>query len=178
MLIEHLFYSAGIAIVVGMIYNHFTGKDPSWIIVISAFAPDIDLILNPLLGMIGVAVVYHGNPISHGDLHNLAVLAVFAVVIAFLVYPLGISFIHSLLMGGIGFGAHLFEDALVYSSSYTFYWPISSVKAGFGILPESHNFLHIANIETMIVGIFLVILAIGIRIGYEGTEWLNIGDRI
>ncbi len=147
MLIEHVFYSAAIAIIVGMLYYRFTGRDPSWIIILSAFAPDIDGIINPLLKKIGFTVLYHGNPIVHGDLHNVAVLVLYAIIIAFLLNPLGFSFIDSLLMGGIGFAAHLFEDALVYTTSYEFFWPISSVKVGLGVL---RNFFHIAKCRNFI----------------------------
>ncbi len=174
MILEHLFYSAAIAIVVGLVYSRFTKRDPSWIIILSAFAPDVDLIINPLLRAIGFTILYHGNPIVHGDLHNIAVLVVFAVIIAFLLNPLGISYFDSVLMGSIGFDTHLFEDALVYTTSYEFLWPISPVKVGFGVLPETHNFFHIANAETLFIGTLFVLLASTIRIAYEGFDWMKI----
>jgi hypothetical protein len=44
MIIEHLVYSIAIAIVFGMIYRRVTGREISWIIVLSAYTPDVDII--------------------------------------------------------------------------------------------------------------------------------------
>jgi hypothetical protein len=49
MLFEHWIYSTAIAIIAGMIYYRCTGRDYSWIIIVSAYVPDIDLIANVLL---------------------------------------------------------------------------------------------------------------------------------
>ncbi len=43
MLFEHRIYSTAIAIIFGMIYYKFTGREYSWIIVASAYAPDVDI---------------------------------------------------------------------------------------------------------------------------------------
>jgi hypothetical protein len=51
MLFEHLIYSTAVAIVAGMVYYRSVGKDYSWIIIASAYAPDIDLISNHLLNL-------------------------------------------------------------------------------------------------------------------------------
>ena len=36
---EHLVYSAAIAILAGMVYMKAAGRDPSWIIILTAYAP-------------------------------------------------------------------------------------------------------------------------------------------
>jgi hypothetical protein len=41
---EHLIYSTAIAIIAGMIWYKYTGRDPSWIIIASAYAPDFDIV--------------------------------------------------------------------------------------------------------------------------------------
>jgi len=40
--IEHIFYSAALAVLIGMIFSRYTGRDPSWIIIAVAFVPDVD----------------------------------------------------------------------------------------------------------------------------------------
>jgi hypothetical protein len=49
MLFEHWIYSTAIAIIVGMLYHKFTGRDYFLIIIASAYAPDIDVIANTVL---------------------------------------------------------------------------------------------------------------------------------
>ncbi len=53
MIIEHLVYSIAIAIIFGMIYRRFTGRESSWIIVLSAYTPDVDIIADAILRKIG-----------------------------------------------------------------------------------------------------------------------------
>ena len=85
MLFEHLIYSTAIAIVVGMIYYRSVGRDYSWIIIASAYAPDIDMIVDPLLRKMGISLMINGFPIAHGNFHNIAILIVYSVSV-------GISF--------------------------------------------------------------------------------------
>ena len=48
MLFEHLIYSTAIAIIAGMLWYKYTGRDPSWIIIASAFAPDFNIVAGSL----------------------------------------------------------------------------------------------------------------------------------
>ena len=96
MLFEHLIYSTAIAILFGMIYRQLTGREYSWIIILSAYAPDIDVIANGLLKKAGITLLIYGSPISHGSFHTMAVLVLYAVGVSFLVHPLGIMFVDSL----------------------------------------------------------------------------------
>ena len=114
MLFEHWIYSTAIAILAGMVYYRSVGRDQSWIIIASAYAPDIDFISNPLLSKMGISLTINGSPIVHGDFHNMAFLIIYAVLVAFLLHPIGIRFTDSLLFASLGFAAHLFEDALVF----------------------------------------------------------------
>ncbi len=43
MILEHSVYSIAIAIIFGMTYRRITGREYSWIIVLSAYAPDLDI---------------------------------------------------------------------------------------------------------------------------------------
>jgi hypothetical protein len=105
MLFEHLIYSTAIAIVAGMVYYRFVGKDYSWIIIASAYAPDIDHFSNYLLRKMGISLMINGHHIDHGNFHNLAGLILYSISGAFLLHPIGVRFVDSLFFAGIGFAA-------------------------------------------------------------------------
>jgi hypothetical protein len=177
---EHIIYSAAFAILIGMVFHKYTGRDPSWIIIVCAWAPDIDLITNAVLKTFGFSLMFHGHNITHGNFHNIAIMIIFGVLMAFLLNPIGIRFFDGLVFSIIGFGAHLFEDALVYNPGYAFLWPISSKELGLGLLPNMINeenyfrdFFHIANTEVLIIGIVLLLVAIAIRTWFEGRTWIR-----
>jgi hypothetical protein len=113
-LFEHLIYSTAIAIL-PIVYRARMGREYSWIKILPAFPPDVDMIANGLLKRAGITLLIHGSPIDHGDFHNLAMLVLYAVGVSFLLHPLGIRFVDSLIFSAAGFGAHFFEDALVFS---------------------------------------------------------------
>jgi hypothetical protein len=58
-------------------------------------------------------------------------------------------------------------------------WPLSSQKLGLAWLPvgseEVYNatFLHIANIEVLVIGLFLLLLAVLVRTRAEGFGWIR-----
>jgi hypothetical protein len=125
MIAEHIIYSAALAILVGMVFYRSTGRDPSWIILVCAWAPDLDEIANPLLRRLGIRLLLDGSPIQLGTFHNIAFMVIFGIAVAFLLDPLGIKFFDALLFSMIGFLAHLFEDAPVYNPGSMFFWPFS-----------------------------------------------------
>jgi hypothetical protein len=139
MLFEHWIYSIAIAIIVGMVYYRFTGRDYAWIIIASAYVPDIDMIVDAVLKKIGVTVLVYGSPISHGNFHNIAVLLVYAVSVALLLHPIGIKLKDAFFFASIGFAAHMFEDALIASLAYPFLWPVSTQRFGIGIFNYSRE---------------------------------------
>ncbi len=94
-----------------MTYRRITGKELSWLIVLSAYAPDFDIIADRVFNTIGINILVYGARIHHGDFHNIGILLLYALSLAFLFKPLGFRFRDS--FAGIGFGAHLFEDAMV-----------------------------------------------------------------
>lgn len=173
MLFEHWIYSTAIAIIVGMVYYKFTGRDYSWIIIASAYAPDVDMAADIALKKIGITVMIYGNPISHGDFHNIAVLLVYAVSVALLLHPIGIKLVDSFFFACIGFAAHIFEDALVFNPAYSFLWPLSIQKFGIGIFNYSRDWYGIANKEVLVIGLILVMSSAILRTAYEGKGWLK-----
>ncbi len=180
MLAEHIVYSAAIAILAGMVFYKVTGRDTSWIIILCAWAPDIDFVVNRVFSRFGFTILFEGHRISHGDFHNIAVMIVFGIVVAFLLHPIGIKFFDGFLFSTLGFLSHLFEDALVYDPGYKFLWPFSQNVLGFGLLPgiisEEYyirNFFGIANTIVLGVGMVFLLVAIIIRTWYEGPAWIR-----
>jgi hypothetical protein len=180
MLAEHLVYNAAIAVIAGMIFLRFTKRDPSWIIILVTYLPDLDKIAERILNTAGFTVLFEGHAIQHGTFHNIAAMLIFAVIVAFLLYPFGVRYFDAMLFSIIGFGAHLFEDALVYPANYMYLWPFSHDKMGLGWLPiswseESYNanFFHIANTEVLFIGLALLLVAVLVRTRVEGSGWIR-----
>ena len=180
MLAEHILYSTAIAILVGMVFYRFTRRDSSWIIILCAWIPDIDLIANGVLNRLGFTLLFEGHRITHGVFHNIAIMVIFGILVAFLLHPFGIRFFDALFFAVIGFGTHLFEDALVYKVAYPFLWPISSEEMRGGFLlnfvsEENYvgDFFRIANTEVLIVGMVFLLVAIIIRTYSEGSTWIR-----
>ena len=180
MISEHIIYSTAIAIIVGMLYYRYTGRDHSWIIILCSWIPDFDIIAKSALGKMGFIVLFDGQPIHHGTFHTVAMMVIFAILVAFLLHPFGIRFIDSFFFATIGFGAHLFEDALVYKVGYMYLWPFITENLGIGILPNIiseenyiRDFFRVANTEVLIIGILVLIAAMIIRTSVEGTSWIR-----
>jgi hypothetical protein len=173
MLFEHWIYSTAIAIIVGMVYYKLTGREYSWIIIGSAYVPDIDVVINAMLNKISITVLVHGHPIKHGDFHNIAVLLLFAISAALILQTFGIRLMDSFIFASIGFGAHMFEDALVFNPAYSFFWPISSQIFGIGLFEYNQDWYGIADKEVLIIGLIAVIVCAIIRTAYEGKGWVK-----
>lgn len=161
---EHWIYSTAIAI---LIYTIYRKKEGLYIIIGSAYVPDIDIIADKILKKIDITILVYGQPIKHGDFHNILVLIIYAILIALLLNTINIKMKDSFIFASIGFAAHLFEDALVFNPGYRFFWPILHQKFGIGILPYDYNsnkdLCGIANTEILIIGIILVMLSIYIK---------------
>ena len=166
MLSEHIFYSGAIAILIGMVFYTYTGRDSSWIIVLCAWAPDLDFFLFFL---------------HHGTLHNIAFMIIFGIFLAFILTSFGIKFFDAFFFSVIGFGAHLLEDAMVFDVAYPFLWPFSTNNKGLELFPDvissrGHyiaSFFRIANTEILIIGLVFLLLAIIIRTYFEGPSWIR-----
>jgi hypothetical protein len=180
MLAEHIIYSTALAILIGMLFYRFTGRDSSWIIILCAWIPDIDIIANGVLTTSGFTLLFGGARITHGVFHNIVMMVIFGILAAFLLHPFGIRFFDAFFFAVIGFGAHLFEDALVYKVGYPYLWPFSSEHLGIGLLlniisEEKYfrNFFGIANTDVVIVGFLFLLVAIIIRTYGEGSTWIR-----
>ncbi|MFZ0006249.1 MAG: metal-dependent hydrolase [Methanoregula sp.] len=177
MLAEHIIYNAAIAIIVGMLFVRYFGRDTTWIIILVSWAPDLDLFAKGILNKIGITLLFYGQPIQHGTFHNIAAMVIFGIIVAFLLAPFGLRFFDSMFFAMIGFGGHLFEDALVYLTDYRYFWPFSNKLMGLSWLPVGTpykaTFFHIANTEVLVIGLVLLSVAIMIRTRVEGHGWIR-----
>ena len=109
MIFEHLIYSTAIAIIAGMLWFKRTGRDPSWIIIASAYAPDFDILAGELLKKLDLNNLIT-TPIVHGDFHNIAFMLLFAIAAALVLRLAGMRFGESVLFAGFGEGAHKMKN--------------------------------------------------------------------
>lgn len=158
MLSEHLAYSLAIGLAFGAAYQLFTGRNYWWIIVASAFIPDLDLIADPVLRKLGITVLVFGASIDHGHFHNILMMLFYATAVAFLLHPFGIKMIDSFIFSLVGFAAHMLEDALVANPAYPFLYPLTTRRFGIGFFDYRADILGIADKEVLIVGIVLLIM--------------------
>jgi len=180
MLLEHLVYSTAIAIVLGMLYIRYVGKERNhaWIIVASAYLPDLDIVADDLLQSIGITVMIHGSPITHGNFHNVGVMLAYAVFVALLLHPAGVRLVDSFFFAAAGFGAHLFEDALVYRSGYALFWPLSTQRYSIGVFEYAPDWYGVANTEVLIVGVIALLGALVLWWVCEKKGWIGGGGGV
>jgi membrane-bound metal-dependent hydrolase YbcI (DUF457 family) len=169
--IEHIIYSAALAVIVGMIFSRSIGRDPSLIIIAIAFVPDIDFDLEIIQKW-----AWLDSPcrIHHGDLHNVLFLVVFSLLLAGVLRYFGIRFIDGLICSAIGIAVHFFEDILVLNPAYAFLWPYSTKIFGLGIMDKTRNLFGIANSTVLLAGIILLAGAVLLRTLIEGTDWWRV----
>lgn len=169
MLSEHLVYSTAIAI---LVYTLYRKKECLYIIIGSAYAPDIDYIANKILQKVDITVLIYGQPIQHGDFHNIFIMILYATLVALLLNTINIRMKDSFILASIGFAAHLFEDALVFNPGYRIFWPISDTSPGIGLIADYNghaDFYGIANTKILAIGLILVILSLCIKYIFDNN---------
>ncbi|MDD1660734.1 MAG: metal-dependent hydrolase [Methanomicrobiales archaeon] len=172
MRLEHLFFNLAVAIVVGMAYRRMTGRDPSVIIVLAAFLPDLNVVVHAgvhLLAWIsGITILFY-----HGSFHNILALAAISFGVAFVASRFGIRFRDAGLCTAIGYGTHLVCDAVAFNDVSLLLWPLvpaTTVPVPYWYNP---NFLHIAQGSVLAVAVTLVLLAALVRTYVEGRGWIR-----
>jgi hypothetical protein len=177
MIIEHILYNISFAILVGILYNEYFHRNPTWIIVVSAIVPDIDYIFQSiifysmeLLGIMSPIIIYHG------DFHSIVVISILAVIIGYIIHKLCKEDIHDAIfcvfIGGL---LHFICDLLVYTYTYYPLFPLShfGIKT-LAILEETRNMpLGLGDWNIMIVGICILTYACIIKFAIDGIESLN-----
>jgi membrane-bound metal-dependent hydrolase YbcI (DUF457 family) len=169
--IEHLIYSAALAVIVGMLFSRYKGSDPSWIIIAVAFVPDIDFGFQALRKIPGIALPF---TVLHGDFHNILALIFLSLVIAAAASAIRMWFPDAFVCAVLGIAAHFLEDALIADPAYRFFWPFSLEKSGIGIFTETRDIIGIANSEVLLIGIVLLSGALCVRTLIEGKGWWKV----
>jgi len=183
MFLEHLIYSAAIALVVGMIFMHYTGRNPSWLIILMTIFPDTDLIISRIMTACNLS---YPVIINHGDFHNLISLMFFSLVAALILSRYGMKFTDVFICSAIGFIAHFLEDWFVYLDCYSFFYPWSLRVYGLAIIPETGDLLGLAGVRVLLFGVVLLALAVGVRMYFDGKwtiqshimSYFDVGQRM
>jgi len=170
MILEHVVYSTAIALIFGLVYYRFTGRDYFWIVIASSYIPDLDLIANPLLSKLGITLLIFGHPIAHGYFHNIIIMLIYSAALAFLLHPLGIRLIDSFVFALVGFAAHMFEDALIANPAYSFFYPLTTQHLGIGAFKYRADVLGIADREVLLLGFVLLGLSLALKIAAMWIE--------
>jgi LexA-binding, inner membrane-associated putative hydrolase len=181
MFVEHILFNLALAIIITLFIDQKHAGWCSAVIVASGCMPDIDgifsLIQSPPTFTTGIipSMAFHFR-----YFHSVGILFLYAVVVAgLLAYYHRLDFRIMALFAGIGFGAHLLEDALVYKLSSAVFWPASTQEVGIGFFSSySRDFFSIADSEVFGIGILLLLIAMGISIRLNKTGWVAIPMNI
>jgi hypothetical protein len=172
MRLEHLFFNLAIAIVCGMAYQRLAGRDPSVIILLAAFLPDLDVPMH-----IGVHVLEWISgimvPFVHGSFHNLPALAAISLGVAFVASRFGIRFWDAGLCTAIGYGTHMVCDAVAFNEVPYLLWPLGPARTGPVPYWYSPDLFHIAQGSVLAVAVALVLLVALARTLIEGRGWIR-----
>jgi hypothetical protein len=168
MFIEHIIYSSALAVLVGMVAMHYTGRDQSWIIILMAFLPDVDYIASIGYNYFNSTLI--SNMFIHGDFHNIAGLVILSLIAAVILSKMGIRLRDAFFYTAIGFGAHLLLDYIVHPPFNRYLFPFSMERLGIGTSSYTANLI-VANSDVLIVAIILLLVATSIRMWFEGNGW-------
>lgn len=169
MFVEHIIFGIGIAILAGAAGRWPEGRDRSWIVVVGAAAPDIDMTIDLLHWVMPGIIPLGLLPLPfHGWFHTLGFLALFAVGAGLILPRAGIGAATAALLAGIGFGSHLIEDALVDSlPGYPYLWPLSHERFVMPVFPGERDLFGLANTESLAVALGFAAAAVLVRAAAE-----------
>jgi hypothetical protein len=181
MYIEHICFNLALAIIVALLIDQRNAGWCTVVIVVSGCMPDIDgffsLIQSPPTFTHGIIP---GMAFHFRYFHSIGMLLLYAVVVGgLLAYYHHLDFQIMALIAGIGFGAHLLEDVLVYNPASAVFWPVSSKEVGIGFFSSySRDFFSIADGEVLGIGILLLLLTVCASIHLKRTGWTAIPMNI
>ncbi len=165
MLSEHLMYAGALSLFFGTLHKRFYSRNYSLLIILAAYAPDLDLFLPYLFGKL-----YLGRyVIHHGVFHNLVFVLGFAFTGACFLRILGMRFLDSGVFLGLGALFHLLEDALVYNPSYALLWPLKSERVGLGFFSYDPCILGVADPNVLAWGFMLAFFSLVFRASFKSS---------
>ena len=160
MILEHIVYATVIAVLVGIVYMHYTGRNPTWIIIVGTVLPDIDAVFENIAFALGLTQPYL---IYHGTFHNITAAAIICSVGAYLLTKVKVRFWDGFICLAIGFAVHLFADWAVYKPGYQFLMPFSNWYFGARLVNYAPNFHGAWMSRVMAVGFILLGAALCIK---------------
>jgi len=173
---EHAIYTSAICVLLGLVYETYTTRNPVWIVWFSMLIPDSDFVVQTVLHSINP---YEPLLINHGDLHNFFFVFCIAVVGGWYIWKhTNISFGDGFFCISLGACLHMAEDALVNGTRYHFYRPFSERGWYQGFILEPWNDIVFANnviasTNVIIIGVVLLVIAILIRGKLQGYKWIR-----
>jgi len=172
MRLEHLFFNLAVAIIVGMAYQRMTSRDPSVIIVLVAFLPDLDVLVHGWVHLLawfsGISILFF-----HGSFHNLLALVIFSLGLAFIASRFGVPFRDACLCIAIGYGTHLICDAITFNKFHDLLWPLvplSTEPVPYFYHPDLFG---LAQGSVLAIALSLVLLVALVRTLLEGRGWIR-----
>jgi hypothetical protein len=172
MILEHLVYTAALAILVSIFFIKYTGRNPTIIIFLMTGAPDIDYFVQW-----GQCYIWQCNGIiavHHGDFHNIAALVAFTIIGAYVFSKWGgFKWTDAAICSFIGYSAHLWEDWFVYLHTYAFLWPFTDTHYGADIIHESMSLWGLGDPHVFEFGFLLLGIAILIKMYFCGKDWIQ-----
>ena len=181
MLIEHILYNLAVAILVGILYIKYKGRNPSWIIVASAWILDIDY----LIQFVCYDIVYNNTKIvlplmiRHGDFHNIFMIVILSIIFGWVcVKYFNENIYDAMICIGIGGSVHYICDIMVYDNWYNLFYPFGdSLSRGFAILPETRNIFGIGDWTILTVGLGMLIWVCLLKFSIDGLDSLHYIDN-
>lgn len=178
MYFEHIIYSAAIAIIVGLIFLRYTGRDQAWVIIPISLIPDIDHVNNIVWDWGWLPVQQKIVPLFEiGLFHNLMGALILSIPIIVVLLLFKVRFTDAVIYTVIGLAAHMFEDWLVYPATYHFLYPINTVAYGLNIITETAD-LGFAGSQVLLVGLFILVVAICLRYYLLSNGWIMKKEEI
>jgi membrane-bound metal-dependent hydrolase YbcI (DUF457 family) len=172
MYLEHIIYSAAIAIIVGLVFLRYTGRDQAWVIIPISLIPDIDHINNIIWDWGLLPVPHKLVPIFDiGLFHNIMGVVILSIFVIAILSLVKMRFTDALIYSVIGLSAHLFEDYLVYPATYHFLYPLNTNPYGLNLIPENAD-MGFAGTQVLIVGILFLSFAICLRYYLNSNGWV------
>jgi membrane-bound metal-dependent hydrolase YbcI (DUF457 family) len=172
MRLEHLFFNIAVAIVVGMVYQRLAGRDPTIIIILAAYLPDVDVAVGIVMFIFRRIL---GTPVLvfHGSFHNLPALAAISLGVALVASRYGIRFWDAGICTAIGYGTHLVCDAVAFNEVPYLLWPLGPARTGPVPFWYHPDLFGIAQVSVLAVAVALVIFSALMRNRVEGPCWIQ-----
>ena len=172
MRLEHLFFNLAVAIIVGIAYQRMSGRDPSVIILLAAFLPDLDVAVHA-----GIYLMRRlfGTPVLvvHGSFHNILALAAISLLVAILASRYGIRFRDAGICTAIGYGTHMVCDSVAFNEVPYLLWPLGPARTGPVPYSYSPDLFHLAQGSVLAVAVAFVLVAALVRTLIEGRGWIQ-----